>query len=188
MRTGSESDSRLDHEQSFRPAFAEIFLYMLVTVILFFAAFFVFGLRMPQGASTDITAIYTAVIFGIWLVALTAVEYVAITRLSGGTKPRLRWSAGYPPVFAPWHAPGAVFAKRGFALVCALPALCAVGALLPVATLAFRAGVETLPLVVVPATVGQSLYFLRYTFWALSRPQATRIEVLEESGLVRTVQ
>jgi hypothetical protein len=141
VRTGSESGSRLNHEQSFRPAFAEMALYTAVMVILFFAAFFVFGLRMPQGASTGTTAIYAVVLFGIGLGALTAIQRVAITRLSGGTKPRLKWSAGHPPVFAPWHVPGAVLSKRGFALVCALPALCVVVALLPVCTLAFRAGV-----------------------------------------------
>lgn len=188
MQTDHPSPYPEEQSQTFRPALAEMFLYMAVMLILSFAALLVFGLSPPKGASTGTAAIYMVVLFGIWLVALPAVQYVAITRFSGGTKPHLRWSTGYPVVFGPWHAPGAVLAKKRFAMVCALPALCVVAVLLPVGALAFRAGVETLHQVVIVIASGVSLYFLRYTFWALSRPQGARIEVLQENGLVREVE
>lgn len=187
MRADHDSTAQPEAAQAgevFRPRWAEMFLYMGVMFVLLFATVLLFGVPRPEEAPVRATAAYVGVLFGVWLVALPAVQYVLIKRLSG-TRPRLRWGAFYPYVFGPWHAPGAKFGRMAFALVCALPALCVVTVLAPVGTIAWRQGVETVPEVAVVVAGGLSIYFLRYTIWTLSRPGDTRVEVLEEAGLVR---
>lgn len=159
-------------------------MYMGAFFALYIAAGLIFGLRPPEVAPASVSAAYGGVLFSAWLLVMPALQYVLIRRFSGLT-PRLSWAALYPHVFGPWYAPGARLYNRPFALLCAIPALCVALVLLPVGVVAYRAGVQMFPEIALLVGGALSLYFLRYSVWALSKPRRVRVEVLEEPGMVR---
>lgn len=184
----NSSPQQHSEERTFRPKWVEQFLYSAAILVIFIAVDQLSGLNRPEGTSSGAGVVYVVALFGIWLVALPALQY-ALIRWHTGARPRLGWSSSRNPnVFGLLNAPGARFGRNAFALVCALPVLCVALMLLPLASLAWIQGVEIVPEVVLVVAGGISLYLLRYSLWALSRSQGTLIEVLGEDGIVYAFQ
>lgn len=125
------------------------------------------------------------VLAGAWLVALPLSQYLLLRR--AGARPRPGYPSFYPTPFVLLRAPGQPLPRGYFAAACALPALFAfvvlpvLAALLPGESLR-GAGAGVL----VGVAVGMSLYYLRYSLLALSRPSGTLVEeIAGEEGAVR---
>lgn len=117
-----------------------------------------------------------------WLIVLPLFQYLLL-RFVGGVRPKLAWSALVPNVFTPFRAVGHRFERRTFALVCAVPFFFG-WVLFPLLATLIPGGWETAaPLV--GAAMGISVYFLRYSVSALSKPEGTLVEELIEEGSVR---
>ena len=117
-----------------------------------------------------------------WLLVLPLAQYLLL-RFVGGARPGLAWAAFVPHVFGYVRAVGHLFERRTFALVCAVPFF--VGWILfPLLATLIPGGWETgAPLV--GGAMGVSVYFLRYSTLALSKPEGTLVEELAEEGSVK---
>ena len=117
-----------------------------------------------------------------WLIVMPLTQYLLL-RFVGGARPKLAWSALVPNVFTPFRAVGYRFDRRTFALVCAVPFF--VGWVLFPSLATFIPGGWETAAPLVGAAMGVSVYFLRYSASALSKPEGTLVEELAEEGSVR---
>ena len=123
-----------------------------------------------------------AMILLTWFLILPLAQYLLL-RFLGGGRPELFWAGLVPNVFGFLRAIGHRFDRNTFALVCALP-FCVAWILFPLLASLIPGGWGNgAPLV--GATMGVSLYFLRYSALALSKPRGTLVEELVDEGGVR---
>lgn len=185
--TGSEeSPEESFHVEELHPGawsfVASILLFLTGVVSGILATEFLLEPVSPNIPGRDNWQLMLVAMLVAWLIVMPLTQYLLL-RFMGGARPKLAWSALVPNVFAPFRVVGQRLDRNTFALVCAVPFF--VGwVLFPLLATFISGGWETAaPLV--GAAMGVSVYFLRYSASALSKPEVTLVEELAEEGSVR---